>query len=223
MKIAPVVAIGLLVIAALIVGFNGGVSLPLNEAILTILGQHLLTLAFLALLIERAVEVYLNNAYGKKELEVSRTLRVAQREVSIISAALDQELARTMPTLTGDEANRFSEQKVSEVARIRQLLFEAKKNKMAAETETLETRENLTIEKAASAATAATVLGAAISLVGVTTLSEVVSIDTTTVSSIQQKLFMAVDVSITALILAGGSDGIHQIIKRFTSIKDDFV
>ncbi len=221
MHFAPVYAIVLLVIAALFVGFNDGVTLPMADNVVTIVGQHLLTLAFLALLIERAVEVYLNNAYGKREMKELQGVRSAQRTVEIIETALDDELARAVPVTASEAANETAaNQKVALVDDVRIKLREAKKAKLKAEMDALPNRQKLRVEKSASAATAATFLGAVMALVGVNTLSQVVVIDAETVPAFQQNMFSAVDISVTALILAGGSDGIHQIINRFTSFQD---
>ena len=52
------------------------------------IGNQLLTLIFIALVIERAVEVFVNNLYGADELVVRRPLRVQQADGDMLDEAV---------------------------------------------------------------------------------------------------------------------------------------
>ena len=111
--------------------------------------------------------------------------------------------------------------------RLRDQIRAAKKDKIDADQVAMPQREELGTEKAAFAATTATVLGGLVALTGTTVLSEFVDISSISAANKflglfdQIQFFVAVDVLFTALILAGGSDGIHQIVKGFLSARDE--
>jgi hypothetical protein len=85
--------------------------------------------------------------------------------------------------------------------------------------------EDIVGRKAASAAAMATLLGAAVAAAGVRVLDPFMTPDgagiTGSAPGFQLDFLRFVDVVLTALLLAGGADGIHQILKDFLKKRND--
>ncbi|MEP2640551.1 hypothetical protein [Roseobacter sp.] len=187
-----------------------------------------MALTFFALLIERAVEVIVNNKFLSRELEVAAPVVKRKRQFKMLQSALELELQQPVPAMVDQDAlATASAAKNDTIKDLRQQISMAKKSKITADQAAMPLRETLGSEKAAFAATTATILGGMVALTGTTVLSEFVVMPQTVSSGKffgvfdQLQLFAAVDILFTALILAGGSDGIHQIVKGFLSAKSD--
>ncbi|MEM0987757.1 MAG: hypothetical protein AAGK00_02680 [Pseudomonadota bacterium] len=179
------------------------------------LGELFLTLIFTALVIERAVEVLANNLYGTQELQESHRLRLAEQELAVQDARLTTAIAMEVPA-SGDAAAREAavQAKDDAIAAARDRVKAANEEVSKARGATRGQLDKISIAKSYFAALAATILGAAAAIVGVRVLGQFLSDDTALVGS-QLHYFTLVDVVLTALLLAGGADGIHQLVKNF--------
>lgn len=207
------------------VGFRG---FEFQDDLAQRVGTHLLALVFFALLIERAVEVIVNNRFIEREMRVNAEVVQLKRKGAVLQAALDVELQQPVPSMTDPDAlAAANEAKNKIIGELRQLIRQSKKDKVDADQNAMPERAAIAAEKSRYAAATATVLGGLIAVTGTTVLSEFVKlpaeIDTGKLFWIadQLQMFAGVDILLTALILAGGSDGVHQIIKGFLSVKDD--
>lgn len=228
MKYGPYFAIFIVAAVAAYAAAIGFGSISFEDGLAERVVTHLLALTFFALLIERAVEVIVNNKFMKRELDVDAEVVKLQRKCVILQSALDMELQQPVPAMTDQAAlAAANEAKNATIKRLRDQIRAAKKDKIDADQVAMPQREELGTEKAAFAATTATVLGGLVALTGTTVLSEFVDISSISAANKflglfdQTQFFVAVDVLFTALILAGGSDGIHQIVKGFLSARDE--
>lgn len=228
MKYGPYFAVFVVVIVAAYAASIGFGSMAFEDDLAERVVTHLLALTFFALLIERAVEVIVNNRFLKSEMDVNAPVLKLQREGKMLQAALEMELQQPIPAMTDQAAlAAANEAKNETIQHLREQIGTAKRAKIAADQDAMPRREEIGTEKAAFAATTATVLGALVALTGTTVLSEFVTLPGVAVGGKflgffdQLQFFVAVDVLFTALILAGGSEGIHQIVKGFLSAKDE--
>lgn len=228
MKYGPYFAIFIVAAVAAYAAAIGFGSISFEDGLAERVVTHLLALTFFALLIERAVEVIVNNKFMKRELDVDAEVVKLQRKCVILQSALDMELQQPVPAMTDQVAlAAANDAKNATIKRLRDQIRAAKKDKIDADQVAMPQREELGTEKAAFAATTATVLGGLVALTGTTVLSEFVDISSVSAANKflglfdQTQFFVAVDVLFTALILAGGSDGIHQIVKGFLSARDE--
>ncbi|MGZ2258449.1 hypothetical protein [Roseobacter sp. A03A-229] len=228
MKYGPYFAIFIVAAVAAYAAAIGFGSISFEDGLAERVVTHLLALTFFALLIERAVEVIVNNKFMKRELDVDAEVVKLQRKCVILQSALDMELQQPVPAMTDQAAlAAANEAKNATIKRLRDQIRASKKDKIEADQVAMPQREELGTEKAAFAATTATVLGGLVALTGTTVLSEFVDISSISAANKflglfdQTQFFVAVDVLFTALILAGGSDGIHQIVKGFLSARDE--
>ncbi|GFE52005.1 hypothetical protein So717_37580 [Roseobacter cerasinus] len=228
MKYGPYFAIFIVAAVAAYAAAIGFGSMSFKQNLAELVVTHLLALMFFALLIERAVEVIVNNKFIKRELEINSPVVTLKRKCAILQAALDAALLQTIPDMSDQTALADANAAKNEnIAHLRGLIASAKRDKIAADQAAMPLREELGTEKAAFAATTATILGGLVALTGTTVLAEFVDISAATDARQffglfdQPEFFVAVDILFTALILAGGSEGIHQIVKGFLSARDD--
>jgi hypothetical protein len=211
--------VGILAISASMAGFSG---LEFKDDLPQRVASHLLALTFFALLIERSVEVIANNRFIDREMRASAKVIQLQRKCAVLNKALDVELDQPIAALTDPDALENANQtKIATIERLRELIRQAKDEKIDADQEAVPERASIAAEKARFAAMTATILGGLIAVTGTTILSEFVILPDPLVTeklwglADQAQMFTGVDILITAVILAGGSDGIHQVIKKF--------
>lgn len=219
------VIVAVLAAFAAAVGFSG---LEFEDDLAQRVGTHLLALVFFALLIERAVEVIVNNRFIEREFEINSEVLRFKREGAILQSALDLEVQQPVPAMTDPAAaTAASDAKNDRIEELRRQIRKAKTAKIDADKDAAPSRAKLSAEKTRYAAATATIFGGLIALTGTTILSEFVKEETLTETGLilwianQQQVLAGVDILLTALILAGGSDGVHQIIKSFLKVKDD--
>ena len=179
-----------------------------NADLLTLL----LTVIFVALVVERAVEVYANNRFDPERARIRLPVSAIESNLAFKERRLEAELARPNPDET-------------ELSNLRQRIREAQ-DKLMAESEKIEPQlADFRRKKAAYAAMLATVLSLGAAIVGVRVLGQFVPTDAEGAPQLpgadpfQMDALLFVDVVLTTALLAGGADGIHQIIKRFTDIR----
>ena len=171
-------------------------------------GSLLATVTFAALVIERAVEVYISYMVPPyKSTEILTAERTLARARNDLTQAERQALAGDRPNqATLDELRR-------EVDAKRQVLET---------TEQGELNENPVKKKTDLARVATIVLGFLTAAVGIRVLGQFLPMENGTVtgplanSKTQLMWFRTLDILLTTFVLAGGADGVHQIIKRLT-------
>jgi hypothetical protein len=182
-------------------------------------GTQLLNLVFIALVIERAVEVYVSNQFGQEDLRLRRKIRLVLAKIKILEDGVNYQTvqvanvgAEAMPITSIDDA-----QKALDDARIELI---------NARTAAQPALDKLYIKKRSTAAAIAVVIGLVVAAAGVRIFADLVLTDGKTLEDViddnlQRGIFSGADILITALLLAGGADGIHQIMKRFVLIDKD--
>jgi hypothetical protein len=167
-------------------------------------GKVFLALIFVALVIERATEVYVNTSLEPEKQQHLQQVRATEVKVQTARGALNVE--RQSPAPSG--AMISQREGALDLA-----IQELEAQKRAAEPKLIDHRSK-TIRQTSIVAT---VLGVLIAVVGVRTLAPSLPDGgfPSAASDLQQGLFAAVDVLITGALLAGGADALHQLIKRF--------
>lgn len=163
----------------------------------------LLAAIFTALIIERAVEVWANGAFGPREQATRSREMVIEGQIARKQKALDAENLRPAPDVALQAELR---------AKIRTaggaLLTEIER--------TAPQLQQLKLEKGAKTATFAVLLGLGASVVGVRTIGQFLPDPIPAgMDAVQLGLFRFMDVVMTTALLAGGADGIHKLIKPF--------
>ena len=201
----------------------------------------LATVLFAAVVIERAVEVYINNAFDPEKAKLEREVTIAANHLEIEEGALEREKQRQAgPNGTADPKALAKLRANVDAAR------ESLKTKRGCAVEPLAEHRNA---KAAWAGTVATLLSLAAAAVGIRLLGQFLPTDSDGALSgplsetcaravaeagvgsveelaeavrtaceraeVQLVWFRLVDVLLTTAVLAGGAEGIHQMIGRF--------
>ena len=204
------------------------------------------TVLFAALVVERAVEVYINNAFDPKKAEIYRGVKIAEQRIAIEEGALDREKKRQADGSSAAGTTKELDDLRLKVTEAREGLLRERKNIIVP---LAEYRNS----KAAWAGVVATVISLAAAAVGIRILGQFlptdgngnligplantcVSIVTNTENvtkvsdlasavkvdcqrvDVQLVWFRMVDTLLTTAVLAGGADGIHQIIRRLKSV-----
>lgn len=150
--------------------------------------ESLALLAFMALLMERALEVFVVGFRSQNKMHLERDVRYWKR---VVEDAKEEQ---------GNEETACSIQKhtaESELKRIQELLTQEKA--------TTKTQIQLI----------ALLIGVMLGIAGIRVLEPLFAADSLlSMPNIQQIIFRFLDISITGLAVAGGSDGIHLISKR---------
>lgn len=219
----------------IVVAVGAAVWLQFSEISLTGLGAadigtKFLSLTFMALVIERSVEIYIKNRFGEEEAEIMRPARIAGRSVRLYKDALDAAAAAILPT-TGTEAETSAAvaAKYEHVSSMQAELDKARKTLLTEKAKTEVSMQGLKTRKKRAATIAALGLSLAVAVVGLRVLAQFVPAESfATVAeamkgTAQLQAFHAIDIVITALLLSGGADGIHQLVNGFLSDRDELV
>ena len=191
------------------------------------LGSMFLTLIFAALVIERAVEVFVNNRYEPRRMKVATPVRQLQKELKVYQEALNAEIERR--PAAGAEAAAvasFNTAQEGAVADLRRKIDVVNGRLTEAKGKALPQLDVIAAEKASTAGAISVVMGLAVALSGILVFDQFLS-DTaranlgTELHSYQSWIFRGVDTALTALLLAGGADGIHQLVKDFLGKRTD--
>ena len=211
------------------------------------IGALLMTVIFTALIIERAVEVYITNAFGPKEDLAGSDIALAARSVELAEEALTAEQKRQAQPGAQPDAEEITRLR-TEIAKVRDELLKAKQK---AEPVLAKIRRN----KGAWAGAVATLLSLAAAAVGIRILGQFLPLDNSgsivgplantcamelvaqskesvdnlseatraacEAVDLQLAAFRTADTILTTFVLAGGADGIHKIIKQFISYRSN--
>jgi hypothetical protein len=177
------------------------------------LGQTLAGIVFAALLIERAVEVYLKNGFGKAELEADREERIARQAAEELSRTVETRLAAAPPGTGDEDATR-------ELSRARARLEKARKDAQPV-------KDEVKRAKGRAAAIMSTLLALGLAAVGFRVLgqflveggeAEFVSLcrgESCAEPGLQLFWFNVADIVLSTAVLAGGAEGVHRIARLF--------
>ncbi len=183
------------------------VSLNLVDVSLVQLGELLATTLFIALLIERAVELILNWRFGAAEIAIVAPLKQAadrnHAQMKMLARDMDMLVSPQDRMTLVDDGLRHS------VLNARELL-------PAQAAETRGKLEDLSLLKKSWATVSALALGIGLSLSGFQLLHGAFA-DQIAVSGLpplQTHVFSFVDICLTSIVLAGGADGIHRLMNR---------
>ncbi|MEM6409196.1 MAG: hypothetical protein AAF700_12360 [Pseudomonadota bacterium] len=221
--------IAISVIATIFLGFS---EISLTGLDATDLGTKFLSLIFIALVIERAVEIYIKNRFSEDEAALKQASRVAASAVKTYKDALEATAATILPNI-GPEADVQAavEAKYDHVAQLKERLEESRLKLLDAKSKAEPKLRALAARKKRAATIAALAMSLAVAIVGIRILTQFVPVpDTGTLEladmvtgDYQLQAFQAIDIILTALLLSGGADGIHQLVKDFLADRDELL
>ena len=210
-------ALLVLSILATVLGFQ---EVQFSSNSLEQVGALVLTLILVALVIERAVEVYVSKRFDAEKLRVRRPLTRAEARLEKAEKALAEERERRQgssrpPT---DEDREYMNELAKDVRDAHTAVDDAHE-------QTWLDLSRLRASKVRSASVLSVVLGALVSVSGVRVLGQFVPmqdgelIGALAESALQLDMFRITDAIMTALVLAGGADGIHKMVSKFRSFR----
>ncbi len=208
--------------------------LDFSEISLTGLGAQdlatkFLSLAFMALVIERAVEIYIKNRFSDEEATLKQSARIAATSVRTYKDALQATAAAIVPAISTEETAAAVTAKYDHVAALQDKLETARTQLLQAKGEAEPALQELHARKKRAATIAALLLSLAVAIVGLRVLAQFIpagtlqTVEATVKGAYQAQAFHAIDIILTALLLSGGADGIHQLVKDFLKDRDELL
>jgi len=193
------------------------------------IGTLFLTLIFTALVIERAVEVVANNRFMDLERKAAREVRETRQALTLAEEALQREYNLTIAVDSAPEtrakllnAKEEAAIEIREDIRARRLSLNQAKNAARPRL------EELRHQKQRFTSSLATGLGLLAAMAGVRILGQFLPLNEAKEitgpileANYQIELFRFTDVALTAMLLAGGADAIHGLLKDFLSKRTD--
>lgn len=192
---------------------HGFVAVRLDQVSMAAVGKVLVTLAFVALVIERAVEVYVTNTFEPRKARLRRGITLAEGRLQIAEKAVANEMRRQAAAAGAPDAGAL------EMFRDREAT--AREGLDRAKADALDDLADHRARKMRWAGGAATLLSLMAAAVGVRVLEPLLhgaagadpaETFAQTAGALQLTAFRAADTLLTAFVLAGGADGIHKII-----------
>lgn len=226
---------GMLITAAvlLVIAFftaqAGFIRVDLGAVTMNELGAEFLSLIFVALVVERAVEVFVNSEFDGRENSSRRPVRLARLAVQNAQVSLDAEVGRALPERQDPDAAQTDREEKAARVRTAETRLRDLENQLRLEEERLKpVLDALGEEKKRFATRLALGLGLAASVVGIRVLSQFVPTDEVTgltdipsgVPLAQITAFRIFDIIVTGLLLAGGAQGIHNLLGDFLDKKN---
>lgn len=211
------IALVVVVIGAIVVASIGFTEIRLVALGAGDIAGLLGTVLFTALVIERAVEVYLNN--GLPDLAKRNAVLVAEGRVAIAEAAVSEEAQRQGTAGVSPDPNALQ--------MLREEAAETRRELGAKKKDSLEQLIRHRQDKARWACVVTTLLSLLAALAGIRILGQFLPLseEGTLIGPLERNswqlwLFRFGDTVLTTGVLAGGADGIHQIVRRFTKPSD---
>ena len=211
------IALFLLSIAAAALGFR---ELQFDSTSFAQIGTLVATLALVAIVIERAVEVYVAKRYDPEKVRVRRPLTRAEIKLAMVEKALAEE--RELRHGSSRPATPEDKQYMQELV---QNVHEAHAALDAADEQTWLPLSKVRTNKIRAASFLSLAFGALASFSGIRVLGQFVPMENGQLvgalaeSTLQLDAFRVTDALLTALVLAGGADGIHKMISSFKSFR----
>lgn len=184
------------------------------------IGTLLLTLALVAVVIERAVEVYVAKRYDPEKQRIRRPLTRAEAKLAKAEEALTEERERrhgSSRAVTADDEEYMQE--------LLKNVDDAREAVDGADEQTWLQLSKVRAGKIRAASFLSLTFGALASFSGVRVLGQFVQMEggdlagALAESALQLHAFRVTDAVLTALVLAGGADGIHKMISSFKSFR----
>ncbi|MYH59401.1 MAG: hypothetical protein F4145_15760 [Boseongicola sp. SB0675_bin_26] len=184
------------------------------------IGTLLLTLALVAIVIERAVEVYVAKRYDPEKQRIRRPLTRAEARLAKAEDALTEERERrhgSSRAVTADDEKYMQE--------LLKNVDDAREAVDGADEQTWLPLSKVRAGKIRAASFLSLTFGALASFSGVRVLGQFVQMEggeltaALAESVLQLHAFRVTDAVLTALVLAGGADGIHKMISSFKSFR----
>ena len=184
------------------------------------IGTLLLTVALVAIVIERAVEVYVAKRYDPEKVRVRRPLTRAEAKLAKAEQALSEERERRHGSsrAASEEDEKYMRELVQNVHEAHAALDEA-------DEQTWLPLSKVRAGKIRAASFLSLAFGALASFSGVRVLGQFVPMKDGQLagalaeSALQLDAFRVTDALLTAFLLAGGADGIHKMISSFRSFR----
>lgn len=178
------------------------------------------TVFFAALVIERATEVFVKAAYGEKEREVTRPVRLAQMSLTRATEAMAAE--RELSVVVPGDADATRAMVAARQERVAILQREADAARAVVDMAVADNKAKIDEMKVATnrfgrSVALALSLAAAVAVVRV--FGQFLDGDAT-MAPYQTYAFRFTDVVLTTLVLAGGADGVHQLMADFLKRKN---
>jgi hypothetical protein len=209
-------------IALLVIGMVGAVAaglfffsfkvVPFADVTAGEVGTVFAGLILVALVIERATEVYVHVGVTP---DPARQERIIAATAAAVDVRMSREQLAEGSLNEGVTANRLSG--------LRGALTRAENAHKAAVAAAATAREEERTETRKKTSFFAMVLGVVAALVGVRVigvfiLAELPSGTAFELEAVQQKLLTGIDVFLTGALLAGGADGLHHLVNRFVNL-----
>ena len=210
--LAGIIVTGL-AIAATVLGFK---PIGLQSDVWTKVGQVVAILGVVAVVIERAVEVYVSKRYDMEKFRLNRPITRAKTKLMQAEKAWNEERERRQGSLNQQDAESnqvmTTLQKNIEVAN--EFVDKAEEGNWLA----ISKMQRL---KLRDASFLSVVFGFAVALSGVRVLGPLVKIESSVDNNMtwQIGLFQTVDTLLTGLVLAGGAAGVHAMFSALKTFK----
>ncbi len=193
------------------------------------IGTLFLTLIFTALVIERAVEVVANNRFMDLERIAAREVRETRQALTLAEEALQREYDLTIAVNAAPETRATLLGAKEEAAiTIREDILVKRLALNQAKNDARPDLEKLKHKKQRFTSSLATGLGLLAAMAGVRILGQFLPLNDAQgitgpilEAKYQIELFRFTDVALTAMLLAGGADAIHGLVKDFLSKRTD--
>ena len=221
-KLGTNLAMALLALAIIVATLFGFQEVQISVTSLEPVGALILTLGFIAVVIERAVEVYVSRRYGPEKIRRRRPLTRATTRLEKAERLLTEESERrhTMSRSPSAEETAHMQELVKNV----QDAYEAFEQ---AEEKTWLPLSQLRTQKIRAASILSLTFGALTALSGVRVLGQFLPMQDGNIQGIlastehgfQLNTFRVTDALLTTLLLAGGADGIHKMFASFKSFR----
>ena len=172
--------------------------LELRSDDFTLFGKVIGSLILISAIMERVLDVFLTFFYAESADMTTDALEAAERELAAAKAAL--EAAPNDQAATSEFSTAEASHRTAQAARRDQRT---------------KTRQ--------SALPAAIVLGVLISAIGFRALNSLVAVMPTVAADswwAQPNVFHTVDIVLTGVVLAGGSDGLHKLMEVYRSVME---
>lgn len=210
-----------LAIVATSVGFR---EVQFSSTSLQQIGTLLLTLGLVAIVIERAVEVYVSKRYDPEKARFRRPLTRAEAKLAKAEKLLADERERlyALSRSPSPEEQQHIEGLINAVK-------EGQEEVEKADDQTWLSLSKLRSSKLRAASFLSLVFGALASFSGIRVLGQflpmsegkIVGVLADTSLTLQLSAFRVTDTLLTALLLAGGADGIHKMVSSFKSFRSN--
>jgi hypothetical protein len=193
--IAPVVLVAVVILVLLLPVWSTPVSLPLDKSDIGDMFGVLVALLLIALFQERAIEIFIVAWHGQDEARLASELESADEKMALIDSGRSGLRAAEKTKALRDLAQD------TEAAKQKQVELKSQTRRKAVWANVL--------------------LSLLISAAGVRVLCNMVAFqDLSELHGLQGALFRVVDVALTAGIIAGGSEGIHKIMRACKQAMD---